>query len=81
MSDDLSFLLSSEPLPQSVPDSVRASQPAQTASPERLKFLWAEARRLVVIKAKPPEPAQAQSDVAPLARPLSLKEQLKEWSK
>jgi len=79
MNDDLSFLLSAEPLPK----PVLSVQSEQNVSPERLKFIWTEARRLVVITPKPQsaDPIQAASEAAPKARPLTLKDQLKAWSK
>lgn len=81
--DDLSFLLSSEPLSQPLLDPVWVSQPAQTASSERLKFIWAEARRSVVItpKSKPAEPTQAAPEAAPTVQPLTLKQKLEAWAK
>jgi hypothetical protein len=78
--DDLSFLLSPEPLPKPGPEPVRSHQ---VASPERLKFIWAKARRSVVItrKSKPAAPTQAAPEAAPSAQPLTLKQQLEAWSK
>lgn len=78
MSDDLDFLLL--PTPEELPKASKSTRSA--ISPERMKFIWNEARNAVVVSSKgvPKEPAQEKTESLP-GQPQTLKQKLEAWAK